>query len=119
MNRRILALLLALVMVAGLMTGCASGKQEAAAPETAQTESPAAEETTAEPEQTEEVPAEEEAPKAPKTVSFTDSLGRTVELPADITRIAPSGAVAPRWPTCPQTSPRSPRPARCMAARPI
>ena len=44
MNRRILALLLALVMVAGLMTGCASGKQEAAAPETAQTESPAAEE---------------------------------------------------------------------------
>ena len=50
MNRRILALLLALVMVAGLMTGCASGKQETAAPETAQTESPAAEETTAEPE---------------------------------------------------------------------
>ena len=27
-------------------------------------------------------------------MSFTDSLGRTVELPADITRIAPSGAVA-------------------------
>ena len=40
------------------------------------------------------MPAEEEAPKAPETVSFTDSLGRTVELPADITRIAPSGAVA-------------------------
>ena len=94
MNRRILALLLALVMVAGLMTGCASGKQEAAAPETAQPESPAAEETAAEPEQTEESPAEEEAPAEPETVSFTDSLGRTVELPADITRIAPSGAVA-------------------------
>lgn len=94
MNRRILALLLALVMVAGLMTGCASGKQEAAAPETAQTESPTAEDTAAEPEQTEESPAEEEAPAEPETVSFTDSLGRTVELPADITRIAPSGAVA-------------------------
>lgn len=94
MNRRILALLLALVMVAGLMTGCASGRQEAAAPETTQTESPAAEETAAEPEQTEESPAEEEAPAEPETVSFTDSLGRTVELPADITRIAPSGAVA-------------------------
>ena len=40
------------------------------------------------------MPAEEEAPEAPETVSFTDSLGRTVELPADITRIAPSGAVA-------------------------
>ena len=47
MNRRILALLLVLVMVAGLMTGCASGRQEAAAPETAQPESPAAEETAA------------------------------------------------------------------------
>ena len=94
MNRRILALLIAFIMLFGLMTGCASGKQETAAPETAQTESPAAEETTAEPEQTEEVPAEEEAPAEPETVSFTDSLGRTVELPADITRIAPSGAVA-------------------------
>ena len=76
MNRRILALLLALVIVAGLMTGCASGKQEAAAPETAQTESPTAEDTAAEPEQTEESPAEEEAPAEPETVSFTDSLGR-------------------------------------------
>lgn len=66
MNRRILALLLALVMVAGLMTGCASGKQETAAPETAQTESPAAEETTAEPEQTEEVPARKKPRKRPK-----------------------------------------------------
>ena len=40
------------------------------------------------------MPAEEEAPKAPETVSFTDSLGRTVDSRADITRIAPSGAVA-------------------------
>ena len=54
MNRRILAILLALVMVAGLMTGCASGKQEAAAPETAQTESPTAEDTAAEREETSE-----------------------------------------------------------------
>ncbi len=141
MNRRILALLIAFIMLFGLMTGCASGKTgETAAPETAQTESPAAEETAAEPEQTEESPAEEEAPAEPETVSFTDSLGRTVELPADITRIAPSGAVATlilaaiapecmvtinaaparaRWPSCLKTSPRSPRPARCMAARQI
>ena len=94
MNRRILALLIAFIMLFGLMTGCASGKQEAAAPETAQTESPAAEEAAAEPDQTAESPAEEEAPAEPETVSFTDSLGKTVELPADITRIAPSGAVA-------------------------
>ena len=31
---------------------------------------------------------------APEKVSFTDDCGRTVELPAEITRIAPSGAVA-------------------------
>ena len=39
MNRRILALLIAFIMLFGLMTGCASGKQETAAPETAQPES--------------------------------------------------------------------------------
>ena len=61
MNRRMLALLLALVLIAGVFTGCASGKAETAAPE---------------------------------TIEFTDSLGRTVTLPAQITRIAPSGAVA-------------------------
>lgn len=37
-----------------------------------------------------EAPAEE----APQSIAFTDSLGRTVELPKEITRIAPSGAVA-------------------------
>ena len=33
-------------------------------------------------------------PEASRTVPFTDDAGRTVELPADITRVAPSGAVA-------------------------
>ena len=97
MNRRILALLLALVMLAGLMAGCTSGRQESAAPETTQTEQPPSEETASTAEQPEEpsTPAEEaEAPSEPETVSFTDSLGRTVGLPADVTRIAPSGAVA-------------------------
>ena len=98
MNRRILALLLALVMVLGLMTGCASGKTETAAPETAQTETAPAEEAAAEETASaEETAAEETAPAeeaAFETVEFTDSLGRTVTLPADITRIAPSGAVA-------------------------
>ena len=98
MNRRILALLLALVMVLGLMTGCASGKAETAAPETAQTETAPAEEAAAEETApAEETAAEETAPAeeaAFETVEFTDSLGRTVTLPADITRIAPSGAVA-------------------------
>ena len=98
MSRRILVLLLALVMVLGLMTGCASGKTETAAPETAQTETAPAEEAAAEETASaEETAAEETAPAeeaAFETVEFTDSLGRTVTLPADITRIAPSGAVA-------------------------
>ena len=37
MKRRILALLLVFAMFAALMTGCASGKQETAANDTAQT----------------------------------------------------------------------------------
>lgn len=98
MNRRILALLLALVMVLGLMTGCASSKTKTAAPETAQTETaPAKEAAAEETAPAEETAAEETAPAeeaAFETVEFTDSLGRTVTLPADITRIAPSGAVA-------------------------
>ena len=96
MNRRILALLLVFAMFAALLTGCASGKQEPAAPETTQTEQTApeqtAEETEAPAEET-EAPAEE-TPAEAETIAFTDSLDRTVELPADITRIAPSGAVA-------------------------
>ena len=96
MNRRILALLLALVMVLGLMTGCASSQTETAAPETAQTET-APEQAPEEAAPAEETAAEEAVPAeeaAPETVEFTDSLGRTVTLPAEITRIAPSGAVA-------------------------
>ena len=97
MNKRILALLLVFAMFAALLTGCTSGKQETAAPETAQTEQAAPEQTAEETAPAEETAAEEAAPAedaAPETVEFTDSLGRTVELPADITRIAPSGAVA-------------------------
>lgn len=90
MNRRMLALLLALVLIAGLMTGCASGRTGTAAPEPAQTE------TAPEKSSAEAAPAEEAAAEtaAPETIEFTDSLGRTVTLPAQITRIAPSGAVA-------------------------
>ena len=41
-----------------------------------------------------EAPTAAETPASPETVSFTDDCGRTVELPAEITRIAPSGSVA-------------------------
>ena len=91
MNRKLLALLLAFAMLAALLTGCASGAQEPAQSEPAQTEQTV--EASAEPAE-EAAPAEEETPEEASTVSFTDSLGRTVELPADLTRIVPSGAVA-------------------------
>ena len=98
MNRRILALLLVFAMFAALMTGCASDKQETAANGTAQTEQTASEPADAAAEEAEAAeepvaPAEETAAEA-ETLVFTDSLGREVELPKDIARIAPSGAVA-------------------------
>jgi iron complex transport system substrate-binding protein len=62
--RKTLALLLALVMIFTLLTSCSSS------------------------------PAAPTATTAPVTRTFTDSVGRTVELPANITRIAPSGALA-------------------------
>ena len=93
MNRRILALLLALAMLAAVLTGCASGKQETPA-QVEQTEQAVLEAEAPTPEPEEETVVPEETPEEPQSVSFTDSLGRTVELPSDITRIAPSGAVA-------------------------
>ena len=99
MKRRILALLLVFAMFAVLMTGCASGKQgdgcerhRADRTDCARADGGICRrgnrscgrdcrtggETAAEPE----------------TLAFTDSLEREVRLPRDITRIAPSGAVA-------------------------
>lgn len=39
-------------------------------------------------------PIEEQSANETKTIVFTDSCGREVELPADLTQVAPSGAVA-------------------------
>ena len=59
--KRIFTCLLALALLAGMLSGCAA--------------------------QTAEAPAE-------PNVLFTDSLGRKVGIPASLTRVAPSGAVA-------------------------
>ncbi len=82
--KKLLALLLAAVMVFSLAACGAETPAPAATEAPAVTEAPAETETPADP--TEESAAE--------TVSFTDSTGRTVELPANITKIAPSGPVA-------------------------
>ena len=85
--KKILALLLAAVMVFSLAACGAATETPAATEAPAVTEAPAAT----------EAPAETEAPTeetAAETITFTDSSGREVVLPANITKIAPSGPVA-------------------------
>ena len=82
--KKLLALLLAAVMVFSL---AACGAET---PAPAATEAPAVMEAPAET----ETPADPTEESAAETVSFTDSTGRAVELPANITKIAPSGPVA-------------------------
>ena len=76
MKRRILVMLLALCLLAGLLSGCGqAGTQttEPPAEDTAPATEPAAEETT------------------PETREFTDSTGRTVTVPYEVTKVAISG----------------------------
>lgn len=76
MKRRILVLLLALCLLAGLISGCGQPTAETSEPpaeDTAPATEPAAEETT------------------PETREFTDSTGRTVTVPYEVTKVAISG----------------------------
>ena len=80
----VLALLLAIVMLFALLTGCAA-KQEPAQQEPAQTEDTAAQQPEA------EEPAQEEEPAEPETaepaVTLTDMTGREITLDEPATRI--------------------------------
>lgn len=76
--KKSLALLLALTLSLSLALAACSP-----APETLPSTAP-----------TPSVSAIPSAPPADDSVSFTDSAGRTVEIPADISRIAPSGPLA-------------------------
>ena len=69
-----LSLLLCLLMLIGIFAGCTQTAQQS-------TEAPSASPTTA---------ASDES----ETFTFTDSAGRQVELPKNLTRVAPSGTVA-------------------------
>ena len=82
MKKRILSLFLALL----LLTGCAA---PAAEQSEAPTQDTTVEETTPATEETTE-PADDAA----ETVEFTDSVGRTVTVPANITKVAVSGPMA-------------------------
>ena len=82
---RVLALLLAIVMLFALLTGCAA-KQEPAQQEPAQTEDTAAQQPEAEAPAQEEEPAEEPETAEP-AVTLTDMTGREITLDEPATRI--------------------------------
>ena len=81
---RVLALLLAIVMLFALLTGCVA-KQEPAQQEPAQTEDTAAQQPEAEASAQEEEPAEPET--AEPAVTLTDMTGREITLDEPATRI--------------------------------
>ncbi|MBR6430262.1 MAG: ABC transporter substrate-binding protein, partial [Oscillospiraceae bacterium] len=101
--KRIVTLLLALALVLSLVA-CGGKTAETKTEEptqSAEAEQPAA---TEEPTQTEQ-PAETQTAQKPQTpdpadqtdgetVTFTDDCGRTVEIPAEITRVVPTGGMA-------------------------
>lgn len=85
MKKRITACFLALIFLIGCLA-CAQPQTQQSTQVTASpelTDAPAATDAPAEPE-----------PAAPETVSFTDSIGRTVTVPAKIEKIAVSGPLA-------------------------
>lgn len=90
---KVLALLLAALLLVSCLTACVAKPQssEPAPQPTAsqpETETPPETQPAAEPE------AEPETDAQPQTISFTDDVGRVVEIPAQTTKVAPSGAVA-------------------------
>ena len=86
MKKQIIALILALLMACGCLAGCGSAPA-----------APAATAAPAEPVATVE-------PAEPATRDFTDDCGRTVTLPAEITKLAVSGPLAQVYvfPLCPE-----------------
>ena len=88
MRNRIVSLLLVVAILLTTLVGCTSKpadtpqEENKPAAEAPVTEAPAEEKTA------------EEIPEAPTTQEFTDSLGRTVTLPAEITSIAISGPLS-------------------------
>lgn len=94
---RILALLLAVLLLFSCLTACAAKPQStepAQQPAASQPEAETQPEVQPEPEPEAKPENEPETESQPQTVSFTDGVGRVVEIPAEATKVAPSGAVA-------------------------
>ena len=81
--RKTVSFILAFALLAVMLTACAT-----TGPASVQSPSPIDEPSPS--------PSAEASPEAPgsETVEFTDSAGRTVEIPATITKISPSGSLA-------------------------
>ncbi|MBF4692504.1 ABC transporter substrate-binding protein [Fusibacter ferrireducens] len=104
--KRALSFLLSSVLVLSLMSGCTAQASQTASSASAQSNPSSnqeAEVVSAEPERTESVSSEPisdettndtETVADSSTVVFTDSVGREVEVPAQITKIAISGPLA-------------------------
>ena len=90
--KRILSLLLALALALSLAACAASESTEETAAESKAETAEAAQPETTEVAETVETDEPEEA--IPATRKFTDSVGRTVELPAEVTKVAVSGPMA-------------------------
>ena len=108
-REKLLALLLSLLLVFSLFAGCANNKGETTpSGETNSNETEASTETTAgidtttdgtpassaPDNNTSQATSQSLLPEAPATVTFIDSVGREVEVPANISRISPSGSLA-------------------------
>lgn len=80
MKKKLLTVLLVLSMLAAVLYGCAEPQQEVTEP----TQIPALTEIT----------VSEAETQVDEKINFTDSIDRKIEVPSDISRIAPSGSVA-------------------------
>ena len=90
-KRKLAALLTACMLLLSSFAGCAQTTEE----QSAQTQEQTTAETTEEPAQEEsEAETTEQASAHEGEWTFTDSLGRTVTLEGELTRVAPSGNLA-------------------------
>ena len=89
--KKILSLLLALALIIALVSCGGTGSTTESETELPEVSAEASVEASVQP--SESSPTESELP-SDETILFTDSVGREVEVPANITRIAASGAMA-------------------------